>query len=105
MAGEDHFKSGIGKLGGNGAVILNKIHLENVRLHGEMRNKAVVRKADDVIPFCLGCLYLLGCPCNELGTHFAACFVLIVVIRRVVGAVAAGVERDKRYTLARLCNV
>ena len=105
MAGEDHFKSGIGKLGGNGAVILNKIHLENVRLHREVRNEAVVRKTDDVIPFCLGCFYLLGCPCNELGTHFAACFVLIVVIRRVVGAVAAGVERDKRYTLARLCNI
>ena len=105
MAGEDHFKSGIGKLGGNGAVILNKIHLENVRLHGEMRNKAVVRKTDDVIPFCLGCFYLLGCPCDKLGAHFAARFVLGFLVRGVVGAVAAGVERDKRYTLARLCNV
>ena len=105
VAGEDHFKTRVCKLGRYLVIILNEVHLEDVGLHREMRNKAVVRHTDDAVALGLGGFYLLGRPGDKLGAHFAACLVLVFLIRGVVGAVAAGVERDKGQTLAGLCDV
>ena len=105
VAGEDHFKARVCKLSRYLVIVLDEVHLENVGLHREMRNEAVVRKTDNTVAPGLGGLYLLGRPRDELGAHCAACLMLVFLVRGVVGAVAAGVERNEGQALAGLCDV
>ena len=95
MSGEHHFHARVCKLGRDAIIVLNKVHGENVGLHGEVGDKAVVRKADDAVAACLCRGYLLYRPRLELGAHLAPGLMLGLALGVVVGAVAAGVHSDE----------